>query len=215
MKALPLRAVVLGLLLSTALLRFKLLADDEVEKIYFEYYVANCGEKFDCYFTIERRLPVDQSKPPPAFHRQYRADWRGVENLDAALARLAKEFDDVEILRCASNPKVIHLIQRGLRNTPDCVLDRKADIDYSGGLHGLLDALAAKYGIALRERAIATNDGIDLNTQTKISIRGKTIREILTEAVPLKGYYQVIWEANTYLKDGKPETGVGFTGPLE
>ncbi|HVA47140.1 MAG TPA: hypothetical protein VNH11_12300 [Pirellulales bacterium] len=112
-----------------------------------------------------------------------------IERLPKKLHWLAFELD-------ATHPHVIHIIDKRLQGRNGYALEKKIDIDFAGTLDGLAWALHRRIGNLYGFRGAAIHDiTTDYETETVVEARNKTVRQILTDAVPLRCYGPILWRA--------------------
>ena len=187
----------------------------EVKKVDWDLYLAELPEQLDCHFTIERvgTAPGDKIHRS-AFYRYNLTPDRNIKTSEALVQQLRREMKGVAVIQNTKNPAVIHLIEEPLLKIQDYVMDKKVDITYNG----LIDKLAVELGkqvegIGPRRGALIGDVPGDFRTQVKVDAKNQTVREVLTECVPLKDYSRVLWDTRTWKKkDGQYKTIVRYHG---
>ncbi|MDQ2731829.1 MAG: hypothetical protein M3Y56_09240 [Armatimonadota bacterium] len=171
--------------------------------------------KLDCYFTIEADRGADNHIP--FFDMTVVPDREDVESVDALVAVLRQQLPAVTVVRSRDNSSVIHLIETSLEQDNSYLLDRKFDFTYSGVLGGLPNEIGNRFDGRLREPRGGAfgEDYNDWDTKVHIISNNTSIRDILTDHVPLTGYWRVLWIAATRPFGGKRETWLQYHGVPE
>ena len=190
-------------------------------------YIQEMSVKLDCYFTLEDRFT---DNPTRLWPRAYDASVAPniapapeIDTIDALVAKLqadlTKSNDDqigYRVMRSADYPSVIHIIAEDLIEE-GYVLDQQVSIDFSG----TNQELANQLGTLVDGKIGASDGGIGIpfyplenyTTQVDVHLEGKTVRDVLTAAmpaVPVQGYSPVLWQAIRTEKTGYPPFGVVF-----
>ena len=179
---------------------------------YWEYLETMCG-KLDCHATVERAVDKDIEQWSPLVEAVVVDE--EVESVEELVKKLDEEIEgvDVSLGRSGGFP-VVHLAQTELRKGDAYPLDRKLTINYAGTLGGLLDELeqrrtGIKFGFP---NVLPMRTRYDRDTRTAVNVADGTVRTALIDAVPLKGYNWLVFEAITYDRDGSPDTEVHYIG---
>lgn len=189
-------------------------ADEHVcDKTPFTDFLFSVGDKLDCYFTIEtwQRGGDHQSSFYDA-----KSTGEKISSSDALIAKFRRDLPGVTILRDPANDRIIHLIDAGLSNRDGYPLEKKASIDYSGPLEDLPNQLGKSMWYAVRRSdPLGCDFQSDVVTMVKVHFEGKTIRQILTDSVPLKKYGRILWIAQTYghRSDNRTASEITYIGP--
>lgn len=182
----------------------------EVQNVAFRDYLRDIGGKLDCYFTIERLADTPTSRSPFS-SRDFTAD--GVQTIDELVAKMNKDLIGITATRDKVNPSVVHLSETALPKAEDYGMAQKATIKFQGTPLNFLVQLNKQIpSIGPRRMEGIPNQPQDHTTQMDVDVHDKLVRDLLTSAVPLKGYHRIIWEALTFDEDGKFHTDIWFYG---
>ena len=188
---------------------------EEVKKVPWALYLAELPKQLDCHFTIERMgfMPGKKRDPSP-FHRYDLTLDANINTVQGLVEKLRREMKGIAVIQDTKSPVVIHLVEERLLKIEDYVMEKKVDITYSG----LIDKLAVELGKHVSgigpRRGGPIGEGLgDFYTQVKVNAKNQTVREVLTECVPLKDYSRVLWDTRTWKKkDGQYQTIVRYHG---
>lgn len=187
--------------------------DRDCDKTPFTNFLFAVGDKLDCYFTIETWQPEEQH--PSSFYDARSPDDK-ISSIDALIAKLKRDLPGVTVTRDPRNGRIIHLIDAGLLNQNRYALDKQASINFSGPLEDLPNELGKNMWYAVqRSEPLGCDFQNDVVTMVKVRFEGKAIRQILTDAVPLKNYGRILWIAQTYAhkSDNQPGSEITYIGP--
>lgn len=175
-------------------------------------FLTAAGNKLDCYFTLETWIPGGS----------HSSRFNGVKlrqgmptSIDSLIAQLKREVPGIVVTRDPANARILHLIDGGLLKESRYALERRASIDFSGPLDDLPDALGRNmwYAVRLSDRARGEFRS-SIVSMARIHAEQTVIRQILTDAVPLKNYGRILWIANTRIyNDGHPGTEITYMNP--
>ena len=181
------------------------------EKVYYKEYLADVCEELDCYYTVEQREGT-RERLSPLENAEFLPE--SVATIDALVEKLRRDLPEVTVRRSTVRPQVIHLIETDLLEAGGYGMEQTVTLQYTGTPHGLTDTLGERLtGIGRRSWGsfpIAVVDGV---TEISVDVKDQPVRDVLTEAVPLKGYSRPMWDARTIRRDGGEFTGVNFYGP--
>jgi hypothetical protein len=168
------------------------------------------AEALDCYFTIERFARI--RSPLSHGNTITRED---VATIDALVDKLNENLTGVTAVRSRRNPSVVHLIEDDLSDLDQYVMDEKVTIKYMGTPYGLTDELQREFRgrVGPQLAGVTPAPPIDHVTQIDVDADNLRLRDVLANAVPLKGYNRIIWDAATKERKGGYYTGVNFFGP--
>jgi hypothetical protein len=175
--------------------------------------LTNLGMKNSVTFTIEEALlkggAMDHIR---SFRHQNPPDGTG---LKAVLDDLSQSVPNFTWHGDLTNPKVIHIVDDHLVRRQGYALDRLInDIDFSGTVLELVDAIAAK-GIPVSATGpVGTDDLLSMDAVTRVKVKGKglTVRDALSNFVPFDGRGPILWTAETHV-DGSDQTSyIRFRG---
>ena len=182
-------------------------------KVFYEVYLRDVAGGLDCYFTIEQLADTATHTSPLSVAEIVPTE---VESIDALVDKLNRDLEGVTATRSTSNPRVIHLVENALRQMNEYVMEREVTVDYTGNPHGLMVRLHEQLEGAVGPWTSGPIPAppLDATTEISVSVEGKTLRDVLTGAVPLKDYSRFMWSAYVLEEDGLPYTGVNFLGPV-
>lgn len=181
-------------------------AVDSEESISVYRRLDELGLKYDYFFTIEEswkdKEPVNHLESYEVQRQQEGRDiWRELNSLQKLVPGFTYKQDK-------ANPKIIHIIEGDLAQQREYVLDRKIpSLNFAGTVFHLVEAIAkqgfnvsAKSGMTYSDAAMA-----DFKTEVKIEAKNLTVRNALSDYIPLKGRsHKILWIARTKL--GSQET---------
>jgi hypothetical protein len=169
-------------------------------------------ERIDCHFTIEKthssedRLSIFETA-------RIAVNPDEIKSIDELVSRLSQEVEGIEVRRSRKNAKIVHLVESSLAEYKDYVMNKTLDFKYSGKVEGLATALGNRLeAIGPRRSGFNTDLFYDHITTVEIDVKMESVREILSQAVPLKNYKRIIWRTDT-ATDRRPATVVQFYGP--
>ena len=196
-------------------------ADEEPEKVALQSYLFDVGDRLDCYFTIEKVLLQEKEvlQPVDAFGPLSNLDIierKKPENTDELIKMLRSQLKGVTVVRNREQKQVIHLIEERVQKIDNYVMNRKVTLKYKGPigeLKGPLSKLEPRIGVPIMFPIVANIifSG-DYDTPSEIDVKDCQIRDLLTKAVPIKGYMRIIWEATTEKRDKDWRTEYMFWG---
>lgn len=184
---------------------------DVIGKVYWQTYLYYVCVRNDGHCTLEVSYHPDED---PFLYRPYIRDDSEPRSLEESIAKLSREVPGFEFRRNERNPKIIHAIDKRLLKLDDYDLDEEVDFEYSGVLGELSRALQRKLpAIGPKTSGLVGEVFDDHVTETEVRAKGETVRQILTEAAPPKGYGPILWRAETTISEGEAKTTVQFYGP--
>jgi hypothetical protein len=185
---------------------------DITDKVSFNTYASTVGGDLDCHLTVER-VTYDPERPSP-FYTTYNVDEAPLKTVPELIAKLRKTLKGVVVVQDKNNPKIVHLIDNQLLDKPGYPITQKASIIFKGVLADLSAELGKSVqGLGSRTGGFNLDAFDDHVTEVSVNVKDQPVRQILTEAVPLKNYNRVLWFAETSKKDGQWKTQVQFAGP--
>jgi hypothetical protein len=135
--------------------------------------------------------------------------------LKAVLDDLSQSVPNFTWHNDPSNPKVIHIVDDHLLRRQGYALDRVIDeIDFSGTVLELVDAIAAK-GIPVSATGpVGTDDLLSMDGVTRVQVKGKglRVRDALSDFVPLDGRGPILWTAETHVDGSDQTTYIRYRG---
>jgi hypothetical protein len=183
------------------------------EMAYEEFLYSN-GKQLDCQFTVEMWMStVTRSS---CFNGLLIHDEK-LATIEALLAKLKRDIPKAQIIRDPRNPRIIHLVEKSLLEDKNYVIEKSAALDFSGAIEDLPDALGKiAPGIGQSTGGVGGElaSYVDGVTKVNVHIKREKIRDLLTDAVPLKTYGRILWVAKT---NGEttihPRTEITFIDP--
>ena len=180
-------------------------------------YLFDNGNRFNCYFTIEEAI----TRPGQLYtsYEQRNITDKPVASLNKLVEKLKSELPDALVVPDPSNPKIIHIINKEIKNTSNYPLDQLVTLAYQGSLSGLATEVGTQTKGVVEPGGIrSTIDmliGMDDTTQVHVNVQNSPVREALTSAIPLTGYSRILWRAlpSDTPKDGTYAMYIQFYGP--
>lgn len=193
--------------------------DTQNSRVSLTQYLSLIGEKWDVYFTVEGYNPFQVSWP---FATRSMNDMES-QSLDEALSLIPKAFSKAVVLRDASNPAIVHIVDERLLQNKAYFLNQTATVSYNGLVEKLpqvLDqnigtnqlattetpfVLAQQDGKPVEEKVlnlgkIRVNNSLTGNsnpTRIKFSVRDTSTRQILSNFLPMADSGRILWQAYT------------------
>ena len=190
--------------------------------LYLRDYLTRVGAKLNCYFTLEldsRLTPFlfgdnTNRKSSPLFDPSVKED-PSVHTVGELIKKLKQDFPADLIVQSKENPNIIHLIDSSLLADADYAMQKQTSVTYSGLLYEFPTAIGSRVaGVTAQQWFVSPGPSNDWTTTVDIHDSHGTVRELLTQNVPLANYKHIIWVAETIPKPGKIETQVQFYGPM-
>jgi hypothetical protein len=184
--------------------------NDEVQ---VRQLLADAGTKNGVTFTIEEAVLEDRAtgRIRGFRHRTPPNDM----DLKDVLDDLSQSVPNFTWYGDHNNPKVIHIVDDHLLQRKGYALDRVInDIDFSGTVIELVDAIAAKGIPVSAGGAVGTEDLLSLDGLTRLQVKGKglKVRDALSDFVPLDGRGPILWTAETWVEGTNPTTHILYAG---
>jgi len=170
------------------------------------YYL---GEAHDCYFTVETTMRewvplVRQSIPIPSSVSEVSVD-----------SLLTNALPGYVVIQSKSGV-VYHIIQKNLLNRREYPLSQSIpvlDVNGSTGeLCAKLMSLVPGFFPDQTGRSGLFNDEADFSTKISLSVSNMTVREILTDSLPLAVPSRWLWTVVSQEADGPNRSGCWFGG---
>jgi len=165
---------------------------DAISKVYFVRYLSRLGDRFDCYFTLETSRNKDRLE---RLDYIYVRDDTPLGDIGSLQGKLQKEVGAYVVVRNHKMRNVYHIIDESLLTSDGYALERGASLTYNGSLAGLASAIGDSIaGIGPKRFGIGQREAFDdYETQVSIRVVNETVRDILTEGIPLRKYKRVLW----------------------
>ena len=172
------------------------------------WYLAYMGPKLQCQFTQENLNPTNINDWP--WNKEIDGD-PAINTIDKLVDHLRLQCKGVSVFRDVDHPNVVHLVETALLRRPDYVMERKVDVLFSGRLFDLPDNIGQRLGgnIESPRTFIAGGNQPDVETKVNIRSKGRTVRQVLTDAVP-RCYGTFLWYAQTNIEGSNTVTDVKF-----
>ncbi len=184
------------------------------------------GKRFGCHFTLEYSFA--DGKAPALGDNIFTLG--NSESLDSVLTTLHRELKDFTILQSGNHPRTFHVVQNDLYSDSTYPLNAVVSLDYSGYLEGFvvsdgkggkaIDSVGLLRSLAKLVKGIQGGypDGRqggfeDCETRITIHARNKSVREILTEGLPVTKYKPLLWRSVRMRVGGENAAVVQFFGP--
>jgi len=181
---------------------------------FWEHYLYKTGKSLGCHFTIE--ILVRGLDDPKSSSQFFVDDDKEVNTVDAVIDKVSKNMKGFTFVKNKKNPQVVHVIDDDLRKISAYPIDQKMDLEYSGFLAEMSEAIEKTYPTLGPRRSGEVSQFLigDPKTKVEVDVKDTTVRDILTDCVPLKGYQPLLWRAETEQAKGKHKTILQYYGPV-
>ncbi len=181
-------------------------------KILLKQFLVKEGEKFGCYFTIED----DTRDGNDTYLGDIKVIAKDATTIDSLVDSLKKEVPSAVFQQSLNNPKVIHVIAASLTQDKGYVMNEKASLSYSGVLGNLPQELNKHTSSHIGPRPFFYEGEASDDLITFVTIKAKdvSVRDLLTDYIPLANYKRVIWVSVTHHNAGKLDTWIQYYGPI-
>ena len=172
------------------------------------YFLNDLGKNRDCYFTVELLGP----------RMGERAVLMETENKDVPLAKVIEAaLPGFKLMRYRHSDRVYALVEINLTKLDGYGMDElESPNSYAGTPAGLLRILEGRHpSITPRKEERMEDMRTDMVTPIKFSYDKSTVREVLTQGLPVENYSRIMWIADTHIVDGRHETHVVLQGPAQ
>jgi len=158
-------------------------------------YLVECGKKYDYYFTIEEiytgKVPINN-----VVGRLIEVDSK-IETIEGEIEHIKRSFTDLDVNMSEGNKRIIHIIERRTNAIKGYPLQKKInEISYSGVLGKLQKKIGEMIGgVKWRDYGIAGSvwGNTDLITKVEINAKNISVRDLITDYVPIFKYWRIIW----------------------
>lgn len=188
-------------------------ASTDNEELQVRQLLADAGAKNGVTFTIEEGLLKGGASDRIRSFRHHTLP-EGT-SLKAVLDDLSQSVPNFTWYTDPNNPKIIHIVDDHLLRRPGYALDRVInDIDLSGTVVELVDAIAAKGVPISAVGPMGSQDVMFTDFSTRVQVKGKglKVRDALTDFVTLEGRGPILWFSETHLDGPDQTTYVRFQG---
>lgn len=185
-------------------------------KVLLNDYLEVAGENLDCHFTIEKFYPLLDE--PSLLDKVYLTKGQTLKSTENLVEYLKKSLPGITVKRNKNHKNVIHIAEPLPKGYTGYVLDKRVGITFSGYLQDLPEELSKQSGGAIRAvsgGSFPVGRAGDFITRVKFQEKDKSIRDILTDHVPLREYSRILWKSETYGFRSKRETEVLYYGPAQ
>lgn len=161
------------------------------------------GQEYDCYFTIEKAWPENDSTDSITVRSVQRPSQ--LKSLKQQLEQLQQDVPDLVYEFDRANPRLIHIKDKRLDQQKDYALESVIkSIDFKGSLHELVDEIT-RQGIAVTALRITFNqETLDYDTTVRVKAEGLKVRDALSNFILLEGRRsRILWIAGTELRQNK------------
>jgi len=190
--------------------------DDIPDNLPFIDYLLVTGERLGLYFTIEKWASTREKVSAFETSHVFRHDER-IDTAEKLITQLKTEVPGIEAKRNAKNPKIVHLIEKGLNDERRYAMNRRISVRHVGERGNLVDSVKKEVPNIGHLTWIDSREvvGDDSYTSVKVEVMDTPLRDIFTDCVSLEGYSQVLWKASTERKDDGPYTMHIYYGPKD
>lgn len=187
--------------------------DDKTSQSSLVAYLNHMGDKLDCYFTIEYYREMVSQEPLLGVTSVSNKE---VTSIASLIELLKSQLPQALVFQDKENPTVIRIKSKALSGIVDYVLEQKETTRFKGPLGLIFANLNQKHGAIRFPRSVSTNQSFaDFLTKVSYSSKGRSIRSILTECLPLSRYSRILWAARTLRYDDQVETWLSHSGPMQ
>jgi len=190
----------------------------------YELFLQMAGAQTGCYFTLEYSSPRERKRRLDVNVKNY----DNVTSVESLVSRIRRDLPGFEVQPNERNSNIFHIIERECAKEDEYPLNLKTSLEFTGTPNGwssvekgvvvtnevgLMSTLALKVkGLRLSSVFPGSQGTLYLDTKSRISVHAtnETVRNIITDCLPLEGYSPVLWRAITL----KGETWIGFSGPI-
>ena len=178
-------------------------------EVNLDLFCGQHAEELDFYYTFE------EDNPHSAVNETSIDEDLPVKDIDSLVKTINEKCPGVLAMRNKHNPAVIHLIDRSLLMDKNYPLERKISIRFDGSPDGLVNAIGKTIPSVRHadDLPYSMMSMIDPFTSIHVDARDDTVRDVLTNWLPLSDYRVVPWNAEKRQgKDGRDYIGVSHCG---
>lgn len=179
-----------------------------------EQYLWEVCPSLGLQFTMEKAAPPKVQEYSP-FWGNAPAEWRDKKTFFAFLQSIEK-LSGYSFQIDQKHPNVIHAISSELVGMEGYALDQEIAFEFAGTLgSNMILSLRKQVGNIEASGPSSSLNGSppgDDWTPIAVNFDKRKVRQILTDAVPLKCYETSLWGAVTQMKEGRPTTTLQYYG---
>jgi hypothetical protein len=174
------------------------------------FYLNSETEALNSCYTIEY---YESSPILPSSLSSAQIEPKHVSDVEHLIAYLKEQLPEAEVFTDHANPKVIHITDKQLRHQKDYGLNQPINISYNGSLAGLPKAIGKLTSDNVSY--LNTTDAAIIflyaeNKNVNITLESTSGREILTNATRTPGCSNELWQASSFLIQGKLNIEIYF-----
>ena len=188
------------------------------------YTLVKIGQERGIFFTVEELPQTSGQTGAPTGGGLHLPDElardsavRALES-DERIKSIEAETPSIAFGRTArTDPSVVHVIDNRAGELKSPLDEKLSNFEFDGTIVKLIQALQARGiriallpGGTIGDPLLMRNDH---GTVVHVRAQQQTVRDILSNCVPLKGYSHVLWMARTITQDGAAVTYIHFLGP--
>ncbi len=177
-------------------------------------FLYSAGDSLNCWFSLEC---LENTESRDAALEAATVSQAEVGSIAELVTKLRNDLDDVQVdvVEVRKGVTVIRLAEKPLLTHRAYALNQKVTIEFKGLLHDFVVALTKEApSVGPITHGISSADMFeDYETRCAVSIRERSVRDALTDAIPFPKYARVLWKAKTYNLNGNPKTEVRYLGP--
>jgi hypothetical protein len=164
-------------------------------------FLDECGDKLDCHFTLEAVRLTDVGYDCRCYHSSW--DGEKLPETKAELINLLRRgLKDTDVVVDKRNPQIIHIVEKPPEEYRSYPLTKIVTVDFEGTAPALVDRLVMNASSLKLKRMFSIMAGRvpphDYGTPVKVAAKDATVRDVLTQAIPTKGYARLLWTATSY-----------------
>ncbi len=188
-------------------------------------YLTSIGSSLNIYFTLEIdnrgvRSGISKQKNPSHFSPLFGAvvsEETKISNVSVLMDKLHRQFPSIAIVRDKKITSIFHIMDRSLQKDANYILNQDVNISYSGQLQNLPDALGKMLDNKITTRRVFTASHFSRDAITNVTVTANrlSVRDVLTDYVPIKTYSHLLWSAEAIQQsNGETSTNVAYFGPM-
>ncbi len=184
------------------------------QDIYWQSYAIDVASALGCYATFEtlNDLPRNGSR----FENVEIKDDEEIKTAKELTSKLEHACPGLSVAANKRNAKILHIIDTKLSTIKDYSLEQRIDVKYEGIASELAFTIRTRLpGFGPMDFGVLGTEFDDNVTLVHIDATRETVRDILTNCIPLQKYGAALWRAQTFLDGENPlRTKVQFYGPV-